>query len=194
MITQLRCPNCNAPVDIAPGATRNCRYCGASLVVDAPVGAPSKGFRTEMRFVVVARLGPSNAERVVSTLTSFCAMSSADAARAVRDGKCEIDAGTDRGRAELYVSKLVDAGADAEVVSREIAIRTVAVLLEEVGPKRTSVITAIVNHVDRKVVTLADAIRLVAHAPCTVIDAIDEEKGRALLAALEKAGARASMR
>lgn len=194
MITELRCPNCNAPVDVAPGAAHACRYCGASLVVGTPPGKAGGHFRTETRFVVVARIGPSNAQRVGNALSSSCGMSAAQAESAVREGRCEIDAGTDRGRADLFASKLVDAGADAEVVSREVAIKTVAVLLEEVGPKRTSVITAIVNNVDRKIVTLAQALKLVERAPCTVIENIDEEQGRALLAALEKAGARASLR
>ena len=69
-----------------------------------------------------------------------------------------------------------------------------AVLLEEVGAKKTSVIAAIVNHVDRKIVSLGDALKLVQRAPCTVIKNIDEEEGRALLKALEEAGARASLR
>lgn len=163
-------------------------------MVGTPPGQAAAHSRTETRFFVVARIGPSNAARVAQALSSSCGMSSAQAESAVRDGRCEIDAGTDRGRAGLFASKLVDAGADAEVVSREVAIKTVAVLLEEVGAKKSAVIAAIVNHVDRKIVTLADALKLVQRAPCTVIENIDEEQGRALLAALQQAGARASLR
>lgn len=193
MITELRCPNCNAPVDAALGAKQVCRYCGASLMLGT-AEKTSDHSRTETQFVVVARITPTNAERVAKVLSGLCAMSSTDVESALRGERCEISAGTDRGRAGVFASALADAGADAAVVSREVAVSTVAVILEEVGANRTSVVTAIVNHVDRTIIPLARAIKLVDHAPCTVVERIDEPDGRALLAALEKAGAKASLR
>ncbi len=155
--------------------------------------APARS-RTEVRFVVVAHIGPSNAERVAKALSGSCGMSSAEAANAAHAGRCELDAGADRARAALFASTLVDAGADAEVVSREVAIPTVAVLLEDAGARKTSVMAALINNLDRSIMTLARAKSLVDHAPCTVVEAVDAEKGHALLAALEAAGARASLR
>lgn len=194
MITELRCPSCNAPIDIAPGGARMCRYCGASIVLGTPEGGLSGRFRTEERFVVVASIGPSNAERAAKALCSSFGMSSAEAESAARGGRCEIDAGTDRGRAGLFASSLRDAGADADVVSREMAIPVVAVLLEETGARKPAVMAALINNLDRTRMNLAQAKTLVEHTPCTVIEAIDADKGRALLAALEAAGARASLR
>ncbi len=192
MLTDLRCPSCNAPVEVATGSAHACRYCGALLVLERPPGKGSGGARTETRFAVVARIGPSNAERVANALSVSCGMSAGEAESAARGGQCEIDAGTDRGRAGVLASALVGAGADAEVVSREVP--TVSVLLEEAGPKKTAVMAAIINNVDRAIMSLARAKSLVEHTPCTVIEGIDDEKARALLAALEKAGARASLR
>lgn len=168
-----------------------CRYCGAALIVEG--GAPAK-YLDEVHYAVVARIGPSNVQRVTAALEVHAALAAEEAAALARSGACEIDTGTDEPRAREVARALLDAGASAEVSSRVVRVPVapdVAVLLDGAGSHKLAVIHALRQHVDLGV---SEAKRLVESAPCVLVSAISASKGAALLAALQAAGAQARVR
>lgn len=111
-----------------------------------------------------------------------------------RSGRCEVDTGTDEARAREIARVLQDAGANAEVSSRVVRVPVapdVAVLLDGVGPHKLAVMHALREHVD---LAVSEAKRLVESAPCVLVPTVSASKGRALLAALQAAGAEARVR
>lgn len=182
-LVELRCPSCTAPVD-ASGADRTvCRYCGATLVAKQPAAS-----RTEDRFFVVLRVGPSNVGRIAGFLERRLSLP-AEAARAkASSSPVELALGADRNLAEDIVRGAIESGAAAELVTRVVTIPIVRVVLDDAGPNRLAVIVALRAHVELPVY---DAKQLVEATPSLVAPALDEPKARALVTALEAAGASA---
>lgn len=176
-----RCPNCNALLEGLRGGKGICRYCGATIV-----GGPEAGTKTETRYSLVLRVGPSNRERVAALLGERLGPAEA---RSTLDGTpCEIEMGTDEERARALAQDLALAGARVDVVEHVVAVPLVRVVLESVGQDRLATIVAIRQHLD---VGLQEARRLVDRTPAVMVESMEERPALALIAALEKAGARA---
>jgi len=178
-----RCPSCGALLDDLRAGRGQCRYCGATIL-----GRPEAGAATETRYSLVLRVGPSNVERVAALLVDRLGVA-ADAARTrLAATACEIEVGLHEEHARELSRDLRHAGADVDVVERVVEIPLVRVVLEDVGEDRLATIVAIRPHLDLGV---QEARRLVGRVPVVLADAMDERRAQALVAALEKAGARA---
>jgi ribosomal protein L7/L12 len=176
-LESLRCPDCTAPVR---EGERVCAYCGATLVAN--------GARTETRWFVLLRVGPSNVERVARTLHDHLRIDEAEALALIGRPRCEIPVGDDEGHARAIVLAVEDAGAQAEIISRQFEIPLVSVVLDQVGTDKLAVIVAIRSHLD---VSIAEAKEIIASPPRTLLTSAHPEKARALATALEAAGASA---
>ncbi|HEY1960215.1 MAG TPA: ribosomal protein L7/L12 [Polyangiaceae bacterium] len=192
VVEELRCPSCNAPVDATLGERSSCRYCGATVVVREP--APAR-VRTEERMVIaLGHVGPSNASRVARLLHERAGVTLAEAEALVARAPSEVIAGDDGAGARELELALTEAGVDVRVIRRIVTIPLppdVEISLETTGPNRLAVIHALREHLG---LGLVEAKHLVERAPCVVVEVIEAEKGNALEADLEKAGALTKVR
>jgi ribosomal protein L7/L12 len=194
-VTELRCTSCNAPVDLSAGAVQSCRYCGASLVIDeAPRAHKKLRERAIVRHVVVlTRCGPSNYERVEKLLRGR-GVKAEDAHAWVRAAPHDVEAWDNMLGIDELVRQIEEAGAQASVeerVTKELLPPDVRVVLEDAsGAKLAAVMRAIRAVVD---LDMTQTKSLIARAPVTIVEAIEEPKGRALHEALAAAGARATI-
>lgn len=178
-----RCPSCAALLDGPHAGRGQCRYCGATIVRQPEAGAP-----TETRYSLVLRVGPSNVERVAALLGDRLGLAPDEARAKIAEASCEIEVGLHEERARELWRELGLAGARAEVVERVVEVPLVRVRLDGVGEDRLAAIVVVRQHLD---LDLREARRLVERAPVVLADSMDERRARVLVAALEKAGARA---
>jgi ribosomal protein L7/L12 len=183
---ELRCPSCTAPVEASDAERTVCRYCGATLVAREPAAE-----QTETQFFVHLWVAPSNVDRVARLLTEQPEIDESEARALVAQSPGEIAIGTERDRAQRFARAAMEAGARAEVKSREVAIPVVDVVLDGVHGNKLAVIVAIREKLE---LSVSEAKRMVETAPSVVVSAMDERKARALVAALEAAGASMSMK
>jgi len=184
-LEMLRCPNCHAPVEGLRGTQAVCRYCGATIAAGQPP-AP----KTETRFSLALRVGPSNLDRIAALLCQRLGSEPAETRSRLASVPYQIEFGTDESGARALASQLVHAGAQVDVVERTVEIPLVSVLLEEVGTNKLAPIVAIRQFVD---LGREEARQLVARAPVVVVDAMLEPRALELVTALRKAGARARL-
>ena len=178
-----RCPNCNALLEGLRGGKGSCKYCGATIV-----GRPEAGAKTETRYTLVLRVGPSNRERVAALLGERLGLELAEARSTLARTPCEVETGIHEEQARALARDLALAGARVDVVEHVVAVPLVRVVLESVGQDRLATIVAIRQHLD---VGLQEARRLVDRTPAVMVESMEERPALALIAALEKAGARA---
>ncbi len=178
-----RCPSCAALLDGLRSGRGRCRYCGATIVGRAAADAP-----TETRYSLVLRVGPSNLARVAALLGDRLGLAPDEASAKIAEAPCEIEVGLHEERARELARELGLAGARVDVVERVVEVPLVRVRLDGVGEDRLATIVAIRQHLD---LGLREARRLVERAPVVLADSMDERQARVLVAALEKAGARA---
>jgi ribosomal protein L7/L12 len=183
VLTALRCPECSAPLR----ELGKCAYCGASL---AQTSAPVAG-RTEEHFTVVLRVGPSNVDRVAQVLQGHFGLDLADARDRLARPPAEFDIGRQDTRAYSFASDAKAAGAQAHVTSRQVAVPLRSVTLEDAGAKPMATIVALRAGIE---LTVAEAKEVVASTPVVIAVNIEDEPARALIAALEAAGATATAR
>jgi len=189
VVHDLRCSSCNAPVDLAASRLQTCRFCGAALVVKEM--GPPKGTERVAHAVVLTQCGPSNAPRVAKLLVAQ-GVKAEQAEQLVRSAPCEVAVLEERDQAWTIQRALEAAGAQARLEERVQIVPaqvTVRVVLDDAGPDTVAVMRAVRTFVEH--LGMSECKALVASAPCTVVDAIEEPKGRALCAALLSAGARA---
>jgi large subunit ribosomal protein L7/L12 len=188
VLAAFRCPECTAPVRTLPSAGQPvaCAYCGAVFAIATPAAQ-----RTEERFSIAVRAGPSNVDRVARVLHDHAGVDLATARARLERPPFEIDLGPNEGHARAVAEAAVEGGAVVEVISRSVPVALRTVTLEDVGANKLAVIAAIRGEVDLSVV---EAKRLVAEAPTVVVTGVDDTHARALVAALEAAGAKATAR
>ena len=195
MVTELRCTSCHAPVDLSAGAVQSCRYCGASLVVDEARRAGGKPRERSVlhRVVVLTRCGPSNYERVEKLLRSR-GVKAEDAHAWVRATPHDIETWDHVLGLDDLVQQIEEAGAQARVDERFTKVTVppdVRVVLEDASAaKLAAVMRAIRAVLD---LDMGQTKALIARAPVTIVESIEEPKGRALHQALVEAGARATI-
>lgn len=188
MLTALRCPECTAPVRTLPrpGERGACAYCGAILAALA-TGAG----RTEEHFYVVLRVGPSNLDRVARVLHERASLALEEARALALQPRFELAFGKDGGLAREVARAAAEAGAFAEIASREVAVPLFTVTLEDAGAEPLRVIVALRAQVE---LSVAEAKRIVAETPSVLATGVGEEEARALAGAIVAAGAKASLR
>jgi large subunit ribosomal protein L7/L12 len=188
VLAAFRCPECTAPVRALPpaGEPAACAYCGAAFAIAAPAAE-----RTEEHFSIAVRVGPSNVERVARVLHDHAGVELATARARLERPPFEIALGPNEGHARAVAEAAEEGGAVVEVIARSVPVALRTVTLEDVGRNKLAVIAAIRAEVDLGV---AEAKRLVAEAPSVVVTGVDDAQARALVAALEAAGAKATAR
>jgi ribosomal protein L7/L12 len=193
VLSVLRCPNCSAPAQAPRDGHAICQFCGATLVdtTGASQSPASVTTRTELTYTLKLWVGPSNVERVARVLHERVGIEMSAARALLARSPCEVDPGKDWDKD--IVRDVEEAGARAGLISHTVTITIprVAVWLDDVGTNKVAVIVALRANVD---LSIAEAKHLVARAPAVVIEAMDEPLALALAAALEAAGARASLR
>jgi ribosomal protein L7/L12 len=184
VLTALRCPECTAPVrELA-----KCAYCGAPLAHST--ASPPAG-RTEEHFAVVLRVGPSNVDRVALVLRDHLGVELAEALDRLARPPAEFAIGREDVRAYAVASDAKAAGAQAEVTSRHVAVPLRTVTLEDAGAKPLATIVALRAEIE---LSVAEAKDVVASTPVVIAINVEDEPARALVAALEAAGAKTTIR
>jgi ribosomal protein L7/L12 len=179
----LRCPNCNAPADGFRTNQTVCRYCGVTLVADRK----SSG-RTESRFSLILRVGPSNVDRVAALIAERVGIDLTEAHSLLSSQPYEIEFGLNEIRARALALDVSHAGGQAEVVERIVEIPLVSVLLQDPGANKLATIVAIRQHVD---LSILETRQLIERVPVLIVEAMEEPLALKLVADLSKAGARA---
>ncbi|HEY8073950.1 MAG TPA: ribosomal protein L7/L12 [Labilithrix sp.] len=177
-LTALRCPECTAP---ASAGTTKCAYCGATFIAERPRAA-----RMESRYSLVVRVAPSNVERVANLLRDHLRVDVKVAAGA----PFEIEVGADEAQANAIAHALSEAGAQAEITTRSVAIPLLTVTLEDAGKNKNAMIVAIRAELELGIV---ETKKLLAALPHVLVRDVEEEKARAFASALEAAGGRVSV-
>jgi ribosomal protein L7/L12 len=184
VLSALLCPECTAPV-------RNltkCAYCGVPF---APSLAAPPGGRTEEHYAVVLRVGPSNVDRVARVLGHHLGLELGEAQDRLARPPAEFVLGRDDARAYSLASDAKAAGAHAVVTSRQVVLPLRTVTLEHAGERPLATIVALRAEIE---LSVAEAKQVVASTPTVIAANVDEQAAQALVAALEAAGAKTTMR
>lgn len=184
-LSELRCPNCGAPVELTQATARRCAYCGTTLVIDAGGEGP-----TEERYGVTLKVGPSNVERIARLLHERLGIDQQKARELAASSAAEIDVGIDKSRARQLVRDIIESGGQADITMRRVAIPMRDVVLAMGGAKKFAVIATLREHID---LGIAEAKTLVEQAPSVVASAMEQPRAEALVAALRAAGAQAHL-
>jgi len=184
VLTALRCPECTAPVR----ELTQCAYCGATFAHSIAAPLPA---RTEEHFALVVRVGPSNVDRVAQVLRDHFGVALAEARDCLGRPPAEFVIGREAERAYSIASAAKAAGAQVKVTSRQIAIPLRTITLEDAGVKPLATIVALRAEIE---LSVAEAKDIVASTPAMIAVNIEDEPARALVAALQAAGAIATIR